>query len=65
MDAVIKEDVGFLSNFTNIYIGKQSLNVLRKIKFHLKIIKVKLFIQTLGNLLKRVSNITIKIENIK
>ena len=36
LDEVIKEDVGFLSDFTNIYIGKQSPNVLRKIKTHLK-----------------------------
>ncbi len=36
LNEVIKEDVGFLSNFTNIYIGKQSPNVLRKIKIHLK-----------------------------
>ena len=34
LDEVIKEDVGFLSNFTNIYVGKQSPNVLRKIKTH-------------------------------
>ncbi len=36
LNEVIKEDVGFLSNFTNIYIGKQSPDVLRKIKIHLK-----------------------------
>ncbi len=36
LDEVIKEDVGFLSNFTNIYIGKQSSYVLKKIKNHLK-----------------------------
>ena len=36
LDEVIKEDVGFLSDFTNIYIGKQSPNVLRKIKTHLR-----------------------------
>ena len=36
LDEVVKEDVGFLSNFTNIYIGKQSPNVLRKIKIYLK-----------------------------
>ena len=33
---IIREDVGFLSNFTKIYIGKQSPYVLRKIKMHLK-----------------------------
>ena len=36
LDEVIKEDVGSLSDFTIIYIGKQSPNVLRKIKTHLK-----------------------------
>ena len=36
LDEVVKEDVGFLSNFTNIYIGKQSPYVLKKIKFYLK-----------------------------
>ena len=32
LDEVIKEDVGFLSNFTNIYIGKQSPYVLKKLR---------------------------------
>ncbi len=36
LDEVIKEDVGFLCKFTNIYIGKQSPYVLRKIKMQLK-----------------------------
>ncbi len=36
LDEVIKEDVGFLNNFTNIYIGKQSPYVLKKIRIHLK-----------------------------
>ena len=36
LNEVIKEDVGFLSNFTNIYVGKQSSRVLRRIKIHLK-----------------------------
>ena len=36
LNEIIKEDVGFLSNFTNIYISKQSPSVLRKIKMHLK-----------------------------
>ena len=36
LDEVIREDVGFLSNFTNIYIGKQTPYVLRKIKKLLK-----------------------------
>ena len=36
LNEVIKEDVAHLSNFTNIYIGKQSPHVLKKIKSHLK-----------------------------
>ena len=36
LDEVIKEDVGYLSNFTNIYIGKQTPYVLKKIKEILK-----------------------------
>ena len=49
LDEVIFQKVGFLSNFTNIYVGKQSSVVLRKIKNNLKKIKVILFMQTLGN----------------
>ena len=36
LDEVIKEDVGFLNNFTHIYIGKQSPYVLRKVRKYLK-----------------------------
>jgi len=36
LDEIIKEDVAYLSNFTNIYIGKQTPYVLRVIKKHLK-----------------------------
>ncbi len=36
LNEVIREDVGFLSNFTNIYIGKQSPYVLRKVKMYIK-----------------------------
>ena len=42
LDEIVKEDVGFLSNFTNIYIGKQSQHVLKKIKTHLKANKSKI-----------------------
>ncbi len=42
LDEVIREDVGFLSNFTNIYIGKQTPYVLRKIKTLLKRNKSKI-----------------------
>ena len=36
LNELIKEDVAFLNNFTNIYIGKQSPYVLKKVKFYLK-----------------------------
>ena len=36
LDEVIYQKVGFLSNFTQIYVGKQKPNVLRKIKKNLK-----------------------------
>ncbi len=36
LDGVIKEDVAYLSNFSNIYIGKQTPYVLKKIKSHLR-----------------------------
>ena len=42
LDEVIREDVGFLSNFTNIYIGKQKPYVLKKIKTLLKLNKSKI-----------------------
>ena len=49
LDEVIYQKVGFLSNFTHIYVGKQTPNVLNKIKKNLKKIKVKLIIPILGN----------------
>ena len=36
LDEVIYQKVGFLSNFTHIYVGKQKPNVLKKIKRNLK-----------------------------
>ena len=36
LDEIIYQKVGFLSNFTNIYVGKQKPNVLKKIKNNLK-----------------------------
>ena len=36
LDEVVYQKVGFLSNFTNIYVGKQKPNVLKKIKKNLK-----------------------------
>ena len=37
LDEVIYQKVGFLSNFTQIYIGKQKPSVLNKIKRNLKL----------------------------
>ena len=36
IDQVIKEDVAYLSNFTNIYIGKQKSSILKRIRIYLK-----------------------------
>ena len=52
LDEVIKEDVGFLSNFTNIYIGKQTPYVLKKIKTLLKSNKSKVIYPNTWKLIK-------------
>ncbi len=52
LDEVIKEDVGFLSNFTNIYIGKQTPYVLKKIKTLLKSNKSKIIYPNTWKLIK-------------
>ena len=53
LDEVIREDVGFLSNFTNIYIGKQTPYVLRKIKTLLKSNKSKIIYPNTWKLTKK------------
>ena len=53
LDEVVKEDVGFLSNFTNIYIGKQSPYVLKKIKFYLKNNRSKITFPNSWQLIKK------------
>ncbi len=53
LDEVIKEDVGSLSNYTNIYIGKQSPSVLRKIKKHLNSNKSKIIYPNTWRLTKK------------
>ncbi len=53
LDEVIREDVGFLSNFTNIYIGKQRPYVLRKIKTLLKSNKSKIIYPNTWKLIKK------------
>ena len=52
LDEVIREDVGFLSNFTNIYIGKQTPYVLKKIKTLLKSNKSKIIYPNTWKLIK-------------
>ncbi len=52
LDEVIREDVGFLCNFTNIYIGKQTPYVLRKIKTLLKSNKSKIIYPNTWKLIK-------------
>ena len=52
LDEVIREDVGFLSNFTNIYIGKQTPYVLRKVKTLLKSNKSKVIYPNTWKLIK-------------
>ncbi len=53
LDEVIKEDVGFLSDFTNIYVGKQSPDVLRRIKTHLKSNRSKIIYPNTWKLTKK------------
>jgi len=53
LDEVIKEDVGHLSNFTSIYIGKQSPYVLKKIKEILKKNKSKITYPSSWKLIKK------------
>ena len=53
LNEVIKEDVGFLSNFSNIYIGKQTPYVLRRIKIHLKKNRSKIIYPNTWKLIKK------------
>ena len=53
LDEVIKEDVGHLSNFTNIYIGKQSPYVLKRIKEILKKNRSKIIYPNSWKLIKK------------
>ena len=53
LDEVIKEDVGSLSNFTNIYIGKQSPYVLKRIRMLLKNNKSKIIFPNMWKLKKK------------
>jgi len=53
LDEVIYQKVGFLSNFTYIYVGKQNPNVLRKIKNNLKNNKSNIIYPNSWNLMKK------------
>ena len=53
LNEVIKEDVGSLSNFTNIYIGKQRPYVLKRIKTYLKNNKSKIVYPNTWKMIKK------------
>lgn len=53
LDEVIYQKVGFLSNFTNIYVGKQTPYVLKKIKDNLKDNKSKISYPNSWELVKK------------
>ena len=53
LDEVIYQKVGFLSNFTQIYVGKQTSNVLNKIKKNLKKNKSKINYPNTWKLIKK------------
>ena len=55
LDEVIYQKVGFLSNFTNIYVGKQKPVVLRKIKNNLKNNKSNIIYPNSWKLIKKKS----------
>ena len=53
LDEVIRQKVGFLNNFTNIFVGKQTPGVLRKIKNNLKKNKSKVIYPNTWSLIKK------------
>ena len=53
LDEIIYQKVGFLSNFTNIYVGKQKLKVLKKIKDILKKNKSSIIYSNIWKLVKK------------
>ncbi len=56
IDEVVKQKVGFLSQFTKVYIGKQKSKTLKKIKFYLKKNKSEKIYSNTWKLLKRKNN---------
>ena len=65
LNEVIFQKVGFLSNFTNIYIGKQKINVLRQIKNNLKKNKSNITYPNSWKLIKKKSNYHYQEKKIK
>ena len=65
LNEVIFQKVGFLSNFTNIYIGKQKIDVLRKIKNNLKKNKSNITYPNSWKLIKKKSNYYYQEKKIK
>ena len=53
LDEVIYQKVGFLSNFTHIYVGRQKPNVLKKIKRNLKKNRSKINYSNIWKLVKK------------
>ena len=53
LNEIIKEDVAYLSDYTSIYIGKQSPHVLKKIKMQLKNNKSKIIYPNSWKLIKK------------
>ena len=65
LDEVVYQKVGFLSNFTKIYVGKQKPDVLKKIKKILKNNKSKINYPNSWKLIKKNKHFFIKIKKIK
>ena len=53
LEEIIYQKVSFLNNFTNIYVGKQKPNVLRKIKNNLKNNKSNIIFPNSWKLIKK------------
>ena len=65
LDGIIHQDVGFLNNFTKIYIGKQTPYVLKKIKKHLNKNKSKVIYPNEWNLVKKNKTYYYQDQNLK
>ena len=65
LNEVIKEDVAYLSNFTNIYIGKQTPQVLKKIRIYLKNNSSKIIYPNTWKLIKQDGSYFYQDKNVK